>query len=51
VYGQVDITSSETRRALGRWKRLRKLARRLPSASAEDQDGGQPLSDATRSWG
>jgi hypothetical protein len=51
VYGQVDITSRETRRALGRWKRLRKLARRLPSASAEDQDGGQPLSDATRSWG
>src|SRR5450759_2319903 len=51
VYGQVDITSSETRRALGRWKRLRKLARRLPSVSAEDQDGEQPLSDATRSWG
>ena len=51
VYGQVDITSSETRRALGRWKRLRKLARRLPSASAEDQDGGRPPSEATRSWG
>ncbi len=51
VYGQVAITPSETRRALSRWKRLRRLARRLPSTSAEDLDGGRPPSEATRSWG
>ena len=44
VYGQADITSTETRRALGRWKRLRRLARGLPSVSPENQDGGQPPS-------
>lgn len=52
VYGQADITASETRRALGRWKRLRKEAKRLPSPRAEDQDGGwPPSSEATRSSG
>jgi hypothetical protein len=42
VYGQTDITAGETRRALRRWKRLRKLARRLPASDAEDRPTGSP---------
>jgi hypothetical protein len=30
VYGGVAISERETARAIGRWQRLRKLARRLP---------------------
>jgi hypothetical protein len=37
VYGRREITAGETRRALGRWKGLRKLATHLPSTSAGDE--------------
>jgi hypothetical protein len=30
IYGRVDITGPETTRAIGRWQRLRNLARRAP---------------------
>jgi Domain of unknown function (DUF4129) len=36
VYGRAAISEQETKRALRRWKRLRKLARRLPRTSPTD---------------
>jgi hypothetical protein len=35
VYGQAAITERENKRALGRWRRLRKLAKRLPRGKNE----------------
>jgi hypothetical protein len=35
VYGRAAISESETKRALGRWRRLRKLAQRLPRPKKE----------------
>ncbi|HEX7592507.1 MAG TPA: DUF4129 domain-containing protein [Candidatus Limnocylindrales bacterium] len=36
VYGRAAISEQETKRALGRWQRLRKLARQLPRTSPPD---------------
>jgi hypothetical protein len=36
VYGRAAISEHETKRALGRWQRLRKLARQLPRTSPPD---------------
>ena len=38
VYGQTVVSGSETRRALGRWRRLRKLARRERELVSQRED-------------